>query len=178
MNELDNNTNSEWFAIRTKQDFKAEELLRPLCDDVFFPKETRKTAGKRLRKRAVIPHVLFIKTTRKKALELEKEGRKISDVPVSFWIYRYPNSDEIQSIHEKYIDLLRLITAEDTSKCEIFNKEVFVGKEHVRITDGIFKGYEGYVERVKKNYHVIVKVEGVCLVMLPYIHPDLLEKID
>ena len=48
----------------------------------------------------------------------------------------------------------------------------------MRVIGGQFKGYEGHVQRVKKNKHVIVKIEGVCLVMLPFIHPDLLEPID
>lgn len=168
----------KWFAIRTRQDFKAEEVLKPLCEDVFFPTETVVSEGKRSRTKAVIPHVLFIKTTRDRAIHLEREGRKASGMPVSFWIYRYPADNEIQVIPQSSIDLLKLLTSDDSSGCEIFNRTNFREKDHVRITGGIYKGYDGYVQRVKKNYHVIVKIEGVCLVMLPYIHPDLLERID
>ena len=42
---------------------------------------------------------------------------------------------------------------------------------------GPYKGYEGYVQRVRKNKHVIVKIEGVCMVILPFIHPDLLQPV-
>lgn len=167
---------SEWFAIRSRQDFRAEEVLRLLCDEVFFPKETVSVPGKRPHEKAVIPRVLFIRTTRGNALSLERSGREHPEMSVPFWIYRYPGSDEVQVIPQYAIDLLRLLTSNGT--CEIFTKKDFRENEHVRVTGGIYKGCEGYVQRVKKNKHVIVKIEGVCMVMLPFIHPDLLELID
>ena len=165
---------TEWFAIKTRQDFRAETALTPICEEVLFPKETIKVQGKRDRVRAAIPHVLFIKTTRTKALELEKQGREHPESSVPFWIYRYPKDNEIQIISQSSIHLLKLLTAEDTTKCEIFNKKDFKENQHVRITGGRFEGYTGYVVRVQKNKHVVVKIEGICLVMLPFIHPDFL----
>ena len=76
------------------------------------------------------------------------------------------------------IDLLRLTTSADTSGCEIYNNRNFKENEHVRVTGGPYQGMEGYVQRVRKNKHVIVKIEGICMVMLPFIHPDLLERIE
>ncbi len=169
---------SEWFAIKTRQDFRAEELLSQVCDEVFFPKECINTPGQKPRTKAVIPHVLFIKTSRQHALDLEKEGRRCEGAAIPFWIYRYPTDNEIQVITQASIDLLRLLTSDDTTRCEIFNKRDFKENVRVRVTGGFYKGYEGYVQRVKKDKHVIVKIEGVCLVMLPFIHPDLLEQID
>ena len=169
---------SQWFAIRTMQDLRAEKILGLLCDEVFFPKKIVSVNGKKTRELAIIPHVLFIKTSRENALALEMSGRKYPETSIPFWIYRYPDDDEIQVISQSAINLLRLLTADDPTQCEIFNKSDFgKSEQRVRIIGGIYKGYEGYVKRVKKNKHVIVKIEGVSLVMLPYIHPDLLEKI-
>ena len=175
---MEQDTKAEWFAIKTRQDFRAETVLTPLCDEVFFPKETVRISGRPDRIRAVIPHVLFIRTTRTKALELEKAGRDNPGRMIPFWIYRYPKDNRIQVIPESSIHLLRLLTAADTTGCEIFNKTDFRQDQHVRITGGRFEGYDGYVVRVKKNKHVIVRIEGVCLVMLPFIHPDFLKPID
>lgn len=169
---------SEWFAIKSRQAFKAERQLTSLCDEVYFPKEFIKQPGKPNRLHAIIPRVLFIKTTREKALELERRGWDTNQSLVPFWIYRFPSDDQIQVIPDSSINLLRLLTANDATRCEIFNKKEFKENEHVRITGGIYEGYEGYVQRVKKNKHVIVKIEGICLIMLPFIHPDLLEQID
>lgn len=179
MNESDTslNTKSEWFAIKTRQDFKAEAVFSPICEEVLFPKEIIKVAGKKERLKAIIPHVLFIKTTRDKALEMEKMGRQHPEQAIPFWIYRYPRDNQIQPISQSSIHLLRLLSAEDTTKCQIFNKSDFKENQYVRISGGPFEGYKGYVVRVKKNKHVVVKIEGVCLVMLPFIHPDFLEPI-
>ena len=168
---------SQWFAIKTHQDFRAEEQLKPLCEDLLFPKEKVFSPGKKSRTRAIIPRVLFIKTTREKALQLELDGRRQPERSVPFWIYRYPNDNRIQEISPESIRLLRLLTAQDTARCEIFTKKDFKEGQQVRVIGGPFKGYEGTVTRVKKDRHVIVKIEGICLIMLPFIHPDLLQEI-
>lgn len=166
---------SRWFAIKTRQDFRAEELLKPLCDEVFFPKERVTVPGKRRRERAIIPRVLFVRTTADRLLALERRAREHPEELSPFWIYRYPTDRTVQVIPQSSIDLLRLLTAGDTTRCEIFTKKYFRENQRVRVTGGPFKGYEGFVQRVRKNRHVIVRIEGICLVMLPYIHPDLLE---
>lgn len=173
-------TKTEWFAIKTRQEFRAEVELTPICEEVLFLKETIKVPGKRDRIRAAIPHVLFVKTTKREILELEQQGREQPEQTVPFWIYRYPKDHEIQIIHRSSIHLLRLLTSSGTNKCEIFvqNKKDFTKNQHVRVTAGPFQGHEGYVVRVKKNKHVVVKIEGICLIMLPFIHPDLLEPIE
>ncbi len=182
--DMDNSENTpagpdatEWFAIRTRQDFRAESMLKPLCAEVFFPKRIADGKGERRRERAYIPHVLFIRTTRERAMQLEQAGREHPERSVPFWIYRYPNDHRIQVIPQRSIDLLRLLTATDSTRCEIFSKTDFKENQRVRITGGPFEGYEGYVQRVKKNKHVIVRIEGICLLMLPFIHPDLLKPL-
>ena len=180
MNELaDNNQSlSEWFAIRTKQDLRASQLLAPLCEDLFFPLESVHREGGKPRERAVIPHVLFLKTTRQNILELENRGRQSPEQNIPFWIYRYPKENRIRPIPESSIELLRLLTATDRTRCEIFRKDDFRVDQRVRVIGGEFEGYEGYVQRVRKNRHVVVKIEGLCMVMLPFIHPDLLQPIE
>ncbi len=169
---------NHWYAIRTRHDSKAESLLAEECDEVFFPKEENKTSSGIIQRRAIIPHVLFIRTSHDRALELESRSRKEDGMLVPFWIYRYHKNEAIQIITEHQINLLRLLTADDTSRCEIFSKTDFRKGQPVRVTGGIFEGYRGTVQRIRKNRHVVVEIEGICLVMLPFIHPDLLEAID
>lgn len=167
-----------WYAIRTRQDFRAEEYLKPLCAEVLFPKETVRNADGRLRERALIPHVLFIRTSRLRALSMEKAGREHPEHSLPFWIYRYPREQTVREIPPQSIELLRMLTSSDPCGCEIYNRTEFKARERVRVTGGLYRGLEGYVQRVRKNRHVVVRIEGVCLVMLPYLHPDLLERID
>lgn len=167
----------DWYAIKTRQDFRAETVLASKCDEVFFPKERVKTPQGAFRRKAVIPHVLFIRTTRDRALALEESSRRSDNGMMPFWIYRYMKGGEIQRISEREIKLLKLLTADDTTRCEVFNKTDLKRGVRVRVTGGFYEGYEGTVQRVKKNKHVLVEIEGICMILLPYIHPDLLEVI-
>lgn len=169
----------QWFAIRTRQAFKAEAELAARCSEVYFPKESVKGSDGRTRVRAIIPRVLFIRTTEEHALAMEREGREepAPGVP-PFWIYRNPGSLLVQQVPERTMELLRLLTAPDPTRCTIYGKEDFRTGNRVRVTGGPFRGYEGHVQRVKKNKHVVVRIEGICTVLLPFIHPDLLEAVD
>lgn len=177
MNEQDNIDPIQWFAVRTRQEKRAYDELSTLCEEVFYPVEEIKAPDGRKRMKSVIPHVLFIRTTRKNALSIESAGRKSPESNVPVWIYRYPDSNEIQVIGQSSIELLRLLTAHDTTRCKIYTVKHFTIGQRVKVTGGIFKGYEGFVKRIGKNKHVIVSIEGLCMVILPYIHPDLLEII-
>lgn len=171
-------TPEAWFAIRTRQAFRAEPLLAAECSEVYFPKESVRGTDGRTRVRAIIPRVMFIRTTRERALDLERRGRLPDPRTIPFWIYRYPASDTVQEVSPRTMQLLRLLTAPDTTRCTIYGKEDFRAGQRVRVTGGPFRGYEGHVQRVKKNKHVAVRIEGLCTILLPFIHPDLLQPMN
>ena len=50
--------------------------------------------------------------------------------------------------------------------------------EHVRVTDGIYKGAEGYIKKVRSDRKLVVEVRGVAVVAVSYIPPAFLEKIE
>ena len=50
--------------------------------------------------------------------------------------------------------------------------------DRVRVIDGIYKGAEGYIKRIKKDRKLVVSVTGVAVVAVSYIHPSFLEKIN
>ena len=65
------------------------------------------------------------------------------------------------------------------SKCPIVMTEkpsVRLG-DFVRVTDGPFKGAEGYVVRIRKSKRVMIDVGSLLWVATDYISPDLLETI-
>lgn len=168
----------QWFAIKTPRDFAAEVFLKDKCEETFFPKEIVYVPGKKPRIKAAIPHVLFIKTTHDKARNLEELGRNHPELSIPFWIYRYPKQDKIQVIPQRSIDLLRLLTVDNATQCRIYTGREFKKNERVRVIGGIYQGYEGFVQRIHKNKHVVVKIEGICMVILPFIHPDLLQSVN
>lgn len=50
--------------------------------------------------------------------------------------------------------------------------------DYVRITDGIWKGIEGKLVRIKKNLRVVAELQGLAAVATTSIHPSLVEKIE
>ena len=54
--------------------------------------------------------------------------------------------------------------------------EYMVG-DKVRITDGIYKGYEGYIRRIKHDRKLLVCLQGVAVVAFGDINMDFVEKI-
>lgn len=166
---------TQWFALKTRREAIVADALRQSVAEIYFPTEVVHRPNLPPRERAIIPRVLFVRATPRRLLELEEKSRLNGATP--FWIYRYPNSRQIQPVSQRSIDLLRLLTATDTTRCEIFNKQDFREGQRVIVTGGPFQGYQGSVQRVRKNRHVIVRIEGICLVMLPFIHPDLLSPL-
>lgn len=172
-----NDEATHWYAIKARRDSKAAEVLRDFCQEVFFPRETITSSTGVVRHKAIIPKVLFIRTTHDEAIELERESHAEGSRLVPFRIYRYLRDDDIQPIPDDQIRLIYLLTAEDSERCEVFTKTDFKRGQTVRVKEGTFKGYIGTVQRVRKNKHVLVEIEGVCMILLPFIHPDLLEPI-
>jgi len=54
----------------------------------------------------------------------------------------------------------------------------FCTGDRVRVTDGLYKGAEGYVKRIRHARKVLVAIQGVAVVALSNIHPQYLQKIE
>lgn len=50
--------------------------------------------------------------------------------------------------------------------------------DRVRVTEGIFKGFEGHVKRIRHDRKLIVTIEGVAAFATRFIPPSCLEKIE
>lgn len=48
---------------------------------------------------------------------------------------------------------------------------------NVRITDGVFKGVEGVIKRIKKNKQVVVRIQGVAAVAITTVPSDFITEI-
>lgn len=165
-----------WYALKTSKPFMAQECLTLRNIETYLPLETHRRSDGTERRTPVIPKLLFIRTCPDTARELELESRhEVTDLP-SFWIYRYERGGVIQPIRDEEIRLFRLLTAEENMRCEIYRKEEFKIGDRLRVVAGPFAGYEGYARRIRKNKHIVVEIEGLCAIALPFIHPDLLKK--
>ena len=57
-------------------------------------------------------------------------------------------------------------------------KPQYATGDHVRVTDGVYKGATGIVKRIKKDRKLIVAVTGVAVVAISHIPMCYLEKIE
>ena len=50
--------------------------------------------------------------------------------------------------------------------------------DRVRVTDGIFKGFEGHIKRIRHDRKLIVTIEGVAAFATRFIPPSMLERVE
>lgn len=167
-----------WYAVKTWRPMLVAEMLEGRGVETYLPLTLAARADGSIRKKPMIPKLLFIRAGHDEARRLEEDSRRIDTPLPSFWIYRYRSGADIQPIGEAEFRLFHLLTAEDSMRCEIYRKEEFKVGDRLRVTAGPFAGYEGYARRIRKNKHIVVEIEGLCAIALPFIHPDLLEKVN
>ena len=166
-----------WFALKSSRPVALADALDARGVETYVPMETVRKQDGSLKRKPLIPKLLFMRSDPEQAGRIETEARQGESDLFPFWIYRYRNHSEIQPIGEAEFRLFRLLTAEDSLRCEIYRKEEFKVGDRLRVTGGPFAGYEGYARRIRKNKHIVVEIEGLCAIALPFIHPDLLEKV-
>lgn len=169
-----------WYAIKTRGEASTQAFLESVGVTVYAPrKDVRKADhSSQTSSQYIIPRVLLIQTTEEEAMRLEKESRGEGYGVSPFWIYRLPGSERIQPISTEEFNLFRLLTTDNPEiQCEIYGKADFHIGQHVKVTAGPFAGYTGYTRRIRNNKHVVVEIEGLCAIALPFIHPSLLQAI-
>lgn len=166
-----------WYAIKTTKPSLLASELNDRNLNTYLPFEEIQRPDGSIRRRPLISRLLFLQSTAEEARAIEREARKEDSSLPHLWIYRYKSGDDIQSIREKEFRLFQLLTAPDSMRCEIYQKEEYKIGDRLRVIGGPFAGYEGYARRIRKNKHIVVEIEGLCAIALPFIHPDLLEKI-
>lgn len=170
--------NTHWYAVKTRNESTSQAYLEKGCEQVYIPRRQVRTADNSSRTviRPVIPRLVLIKTTEEKALILEKDTHMEASGLTPIWIYRLPGSNRIQPISPEEFRLFHLLTTDNPAEqCEIYGKTDFRIGQHVRVTAGPFAGYTGYTRRIRSNKHVVVEIEGLCAIALPFIHPSLLQ---
>ncbi len=174
------NLTTHWYAIKTRSEARTQAFLESVGVTVYAPrKDVRKADhSSQTSSQYIIPRVLLMQTSEEEAIRLEKESRGEAYAASPFWIYRLPGSDRIQPISTEEFNLFRLLTTDNPDmQCEVYDKSDFHIGQHVRVTAGPFAGYSGYTRRIRNNKHVVVEIEGICAIALPFIHPSLLQAI-
>ncbi|MDE6006602.1 MAG: hypothetical protein K2G67_03515 [Muribaculaceae bacterium] len=167
-----------WYAVRSARPVQAVDRLEQRGKETYIPIEKARLRSGTVRERPMIPKLFFLRGESAEVRSIETESRGLdTDLP-PMWVYRYSRGDDVQPISDAEFRLFRLLTAPEEERCEVYRKGEFKVGDRLRVKAGPFAGYEGYARRIRRNKHIVVEIEGICAIALPYIHPDLLERIE
>lgn len=175
-----NTSDIHWYAFKVfyNKVFEIEELLANEQIETFIPCETvlieHKGVKKSVRK-PVVSSLLFFRSTEQQALQ---QQRNLTDRVILYTrLVGWQKLPIAISDHE--MSIFMLVATSGEKGLEYLGDapmDYRVG-QHVRVTDGPFKGAEGYIHRIKGNRRLIVAIEGICAVATTYIPQCFLLKL-
>lgn len=170
-----------WFALKVfyNRVFAIEDALLKRGIACYLPCETVKVVKsdgtKKTVRKPVINSLLFFyaETSVARVIQEALQGKAI------LYTRRVGYQREPLAIPEKEMNIFMLVTSAGEKGLEYFETEnpKFYQGDHVRVIDGVFKGAEGYICRIKKNHRLIVTIHGICAVATSYIPQAFLERI-
>ncbi|MCM1035924.1 MAG: UpxY family transcription antiterminator [Bacteroides sp.] len=170
---------SRWYAlnVRPGREFDTRDRLSSLVDAVYLPlAQTIDSRGHKV-ERPAVSRLLFVQAPAGQLLDLEREALQ-SGRP--FYIYRDAGHTTPQAIPDSEMRMFMLVSSAPDAGLLFIDTPgtAYATGQRVRVTDGIFKGAEGRVRRVRRDRRVVVQIEGICAVALPFLHSSLLQPLD
>lgn len=170
------NSNAHWYALRTFHNkatavcrFAEEQQVEwytPIREEeVVVEGETE------IRRVALMPQLLFLKCNEEFITRLRQ---LTSD---NILPYCTPGTSQPHIIEESEMELFRFATRTAAATAEYIDPEQLTSSDKVRITGGMFAGYEGYIRRVHGTKRFIVAIEGIAAVATTYIPRQHIERI-
>lgn len=121
----------------------------------------------------VLSNVVFIHTTEERIKRIKADDR------FNIYMYNHVGGNEPQVIPDREMEVFIIISSAGDEVIDLGSDAPFYHEgQKVRVIDGIFKGAEGVVKRIKGDRRLIVAVSGVAAVATSYIPPQFLEKIE
>lgn len=169
-----------WYALKVfyNRVVYLKSLLDPAGAETYVPMHTvEQFDSGRLTyvEKQLIPSLLFVRCDERWLVKFK------SDHNGDFMYYTEAGSNRPGVIRDEEMRSFILVTSADAGRhVKYFGADApqYHTGDHVRVTDGIYKGAEGYIKRIKKDRKLVVAVTGVAVVAVSYIHPSFLEKID
>ena len=171
-------TNTNWYPVRIF--FGRAETIKEAADEAgveyFYPMHVVEKESSGLLKYVEEPLVrslIFIKAAPQELADL-KARHNSTMVPYYDRETRKPLIVPEKQM-ERFISLCRM----KDSGLEYLGDDApkYHQGDRVRVTDGIFKGFEGHIKRIRHDRKLIVTIEGVAAFATRFIPPSMLEII-
>jgi len=123
---------------------------------------------------SVFPSLVFIKTDLATVLQLRQDFYSLASP------YTEPgNTSKPATIPDKEMEIFRFVLEKGCERLDDIQAvdPALCKGDKVRVLDGVFKGAEGYIIRVKGTKRLVVSIEGVVAVATAYIPKEMLEKL-
>lgn len=122
----------------------------------------------------LIKSLMFVRSSES---DLEKIRQKHSTSVSPYYDHR---TNRFLVVPDEQMDLFMKICSIKDSGLEYLGEDgpQFHQGDRVRVIDGIFKGFEGHIKRIKHDRKLIVTIEGVASFATRFIPPAFLEKIN
>lgn len=178
---IQNSGDDHWYALKVfyNRVFEVERLLAQDGVKTYIPQRYVDVTigGKTVRRREpAVSSLMFVRRTQKYVLDLQQRLKSIC--PLMAYFDRETRKPAV--IPDREMDLFMLVTSTDDPGLEYLNDDPgdLKSGDRVRVTEGVFKGAEGYIKRIKGDRRLIVSIEGVVAVATTYIPGCFLEKIE
>ena len=176
----------QWYALRAfnrkvfkiKEDFEARNWKTYMA---MRSEETEVNGHLSYKDVQIVPNLLFVCCNEK-----DLDGYK-KDHDGDFMVYRHKVKNErgdlelrAAPIPEEQMKVFIFITSTGGGKdIEYYGDAMpeYTEGQRVRVIDGIYKGAEGVVKRIKRDRKLLVAVEGIAVVAISRIPMSYLEKI-
>ncbi len=143
-----------WFAARTRcgAELSVAGRLEKLGVESYVPSELRRhTRGGGSYERALIPALVFLRTTRQHAFALANE----EGVPVRYLID--PTTRSLLVVPDKQMDDFKRVLDVSVTTEGPFSSPLALG-ERVRVVKGVLAGVEGRVLELRGRTYVVVQL--------------------
>ena len=167
-----------WYALKVFYNRTAAlEKKIAACDvETYIPMQTLEkfdADGLHYEEKPLINSLLFVRCKESWLISFKRVN------PLDFMFYTA--SDLRRPIDDEEMRMFMFVTSADRGRnLHYFGESdsTFKMGQKVRVVDGIYKGAEGYIKRIKKDRKLIVSVSGVAVVAVSHIPQDYLEKIE
>ena len=179
MKRMTSETASEhWYALKVLYNkvFEIEAYLKDKAFESYIPLKTVEMmwrGEKKICRKPAVSSLMFVRATEHAAIGLQRQLNN------RIIVYCDRDTKRPAAIPEREMNIFRLVTSSGDRELEYFGGEdtVYHTGDRVRVTEGIFKGAEGYIRRIKGNRRLVVSIEGIVAVATSYIPGCFLEKI-
>lgn len=168
-----------WYVLKVtyQREMKVKYELDKLHIESFIPMKIKfRMKGERRVKelRPAIHNLIFVHTYESQLTKYKEE----TAIPVNY-IYDKETRKPIIIPERQMANFIGVAGSHDEQLIYLDpNPGVWKKGTKVRITGGVFKGYEGTFLRIKGDRRLVVEIPGLIAVATGFIHPSLVEAIE